>query len=91
MGRKKGPKEEVAPAAGEDQAEETRPEKTKSVKAGSGEVAMRAPKGTAAIGLPLDGDEVLQVKVPKNGIVRVSLETAGRLQQHGFTRVVEED
>ena len=85
MGKRKEPKE-GAPAPDENPAEMTKP-----VKAGSGQVAMRAPAGTAAIGLPLDGDEVLEVKVPKNGIVRVSQEIAGRLTQHGFTRVAAED
>jgi len=77
MGKRKEPKE-GAPAPDE-------------VKAGSGQVAMRAPTGTAAIGLPLDGDEVLQVRVPKNGVVRVSREIATRLLQHGFTQVAEAD
>jgi len=85
MGKRKEPKE-GAPAPDETEAAET-----KAVKAGSGQVAMRAPAGTAAIGLPLGGDEVLQVRVPKNGVVRVSREIAGRLTQHGFTQVATED
>lgn len=86
MARKKAPKDGEAPAG-----EEAQPQDEGSTRTGRNQIALRAPKGYAAIGIPLDGDETLQVKVPKNGIVRVSRAIADRLMQEGFTQIKEAD
>jgi len=57
---------------------------------GDDTVALRAPKGTAAIGLPLDNDEVLEIRVPKSGVVHVGRDVASRLMAEGFTAVPED-
>jgi len=62
-----------------------------TVEVGGEAVTMRAPKGTSQIGLPVDNDEAIVVKVPKSGIVRVSLDVAARLAEHGFVELREDD
>jgi hypothetical protein len=49
-------------------------------------VRLRAPKNVASLGIPTP-DGVVQVDVPKGGIVEVEPDIASLLLGHGFERV----
>lgn len=83
-------KKNAAEASAPDPSPSPEPEpETRSVEAGGRRVAMRAPAGTSQVGVPLDEDEVLVVKVPQDGVVRVSSGVAAKLAQHGFKQIEE--
>jgi hypothetical protein len=52
-------------------------------------VRLRAPKGVAAIGIPI-GDAVIEVKVPSSGIVEVDLSLTDKLVEAGFVAIRKE-
>jgi len=53
-------------------------------------VRMRAPKGTAAVGVPM-GNAVIEVRVPKSGVVDVDPSLTGKLVEAGFEIVNKKD